>query len=473
MAYGTEFIQQIYFHAPSPVRLLMSSAYGLQQRLKRYGREYYEHLDFLRAAQYLPNEEVEAFSVEKMKAFVNEAISSSPYYRDNHRYHPINDVSELSSLPVLPKNEVREYQDALVSSQLKQIPHGWAHTSGTSGKSLVFPLSTDCFRREYAFRGLHYEWGGVVLHHRMPFAFCAGHPVTFNDRRKPPFWVHDAVNNWLLLSSYHLAEKNMVHYVRTLERFKPVLIGGYPSSIYLLALAYLKHGSGMVRPNVVFTSSETLLDFQRETIEKAFASKVLNWYGTSEMVANIVECEMGELHLKHEHSFTEILNDKDQPCLPGETGRIVCTGFGNKAFPLIRYDIGDQVTIAANQSSHCNRGGLLIERVEGRTEDYVITPDGRLVGRLDHLFKDSRNVREAQIFQETIGEVELRIVKTDGYTSRDELAILEEARLRLGSSIGIRFSYPDAITRGPGGKFRFIFSKIDQEKTIRNFMNIS
>ena len=92
--------------------------------------------------------------------------------------------------------------------------------------------------------------------------------------------------------------------------------------------------------------------------------------------------------------------------------------------------------------------------------DYIVTPEGRMVGRLDHIFKDSVNVSEAQICQDKRDEVVLKIVKKERYTERDEKIITREARTRLGNDIGIRFEYVDAIPRAPNGKFRFIQSSM-------------
>jgi phenylacetate-CoA ligase len=112
----------------------------------------------------------------------------------------------------------------------------------------------------------------------------------------------------------------------------------------------------------------------------------------------------------------------------------------------------------------CGCAFPLIERIEGRVEDYVHTPDGRLVGRLDHLFKDVQHVREAQIVQTKLDELVLRIVRTDGFNANDEEIIRKEARMRLGDSMRIRFEFTDAIERAAGGKFRFIVSQLPREQ---------
>jgi phenylacetate-CoA ligase len=348
------------------------------------------------------------------------------------------------------------------------MPHRWQHTSGTTGKSLIFPVALPCFQREYAFRAFHYSWVGVDILKREPVAFCQGHPVTHYDRTEPPFWVHDRANNFLYLSSYHLAQANLQAYCNELDRFAPIMLSGYPSSVYLLALAYRRYGVGRMKLRGVFTTSETVFPHQRALIEEVFGCKVLDAYGNSEMCAYAMQCERGEYHLSLEHSLVEVLGDNDRPVQSGETGRMVTTAFGNPLFPLIRYEIGDLMTVSANQTSLCGRSGLILDGVLGRMEDYVVTADGRLVGRLDHLFKDSRAVVEAQLVQKAIGEVVLRVVRSNEYLEHDQEGILHEARLRLGTHTLVRFEYVDSIPRTSNGKFRFIVSTIDQGRILQD-----
>jgi phenylacetate-CoA ligase len=463
MNYSSKSIRSLYFALPQTAKNLISSAYGFQQRRARYGKIFHETLDFLRQSQYWSNEKLLAYKNDQVKSFLQDAIPNTAFYRNDSRYAE----SALKEFPLIKKSDLRGNLQDFYHDDLKKIPHVWAHTSGTTGSAIVFPISCAHFEREYAFHALAYEWGGISLTNRDKVAFCSGHPVAPPNRKKPPFWVYDYANNWLYFSSYHLTAENLKHYVRELETFQPKMLGGYPSSIYLLAMAYEKFGSKKLNLKSIFTSSETLLDFQRQKIESVFNTKVFNLYGNTEKCAYIVECEKSELHLKLEHSAVEILNENNEACKPGETGRIVSTCFGNRAFPLIRYDVGDAVTIAENQNSKCGRGGTLIEKIIGRVEDYILTPDGRFVGRLDHLFKDSLNIREAQIFQKQRDEVIIRLVCENDFSNSDEQLILQEARLRLGDEIKINFEQVAGIPRTANGKFRFIVSEISPEDMFR------
>jgi phenylacetate-CoA ligase len=171
------------------------------------------------------------------------------------------------------------------------------------------------------------------------------------------------------------------------------------------------------------------------------------------MTCNIVQCAAGSLHYRTDYGVLELLDD----------GTMICTGLNNLAMPLIRYRVGD-VAVAREGACACGCAFPLIERIEGRIEDYVRTPDGRFVGRLDHLFKDVHHVREAQIVQTRLEEIVLRVVKADGFSAKDEQIILKEARMRLGNSIVIRFDFVDAIERTAAGKFRFILSQLPREQ---------
>ena len=48
--------------------------------------------------------------------------------------------------------------------------------------------------------------------------------------------------------------------------------------------------------------------------------------------------------------------------------------------------------------------------IDGRIEDYVLTPEGRLVGRLDHVFKEQYEIEEAQIVQDDPSSIDILVV---------------------------------------------------------------
>jgi len=106
----------------------------------------------------------------------------------------------------------------------------------------------------------------------------------------------------------------------------------------------------------------------------------------------------------------------------------------------------------------------VVEKIDGRIESYVLTPDGRQLGRLDFLFKDSENIEEAQFVQVEISSVTLNLVVTSNYSSSDEKQLLEDMRRYLGTEIKIKPEYLKSIPREANGKFRQIISKVFQQQ---------
>ncbi len=116
------------------------------------------------------------------------------------------------------------------------------------------------------------------------------------------------------------------------------------------------------------------------------------------------------------------------------------TGLSNRATPLIRYRIGD-IGTRRKGPCPCGRGGDAFLSVDGRVEDYVVTPDGRIVGRLDHVFKDLNDIAEAQIVQTAKDRIVVSVVPLPGYSEASERALLRELHARLGHEM--------ADARGP------------------------
>jgi phenylacetate-CoA ligase len=168
------------------------------------------------------------------------------------------------------------------------------------------------------------------------------------------------------------------------------------------------------------------------------------------------ECAAGRLHVDMEFGIVEV-----EPVEETEEytqGPLLLTALGNEAVALFRYRIGD-VGTRAKLPCPCGRPGDTFLAVDGRDDDYVMTPDGSLVGRLDHLFKDQPEIAEAQILQETQDAIEIQLVPHPGYGAESRQRLLAQVRARLGSEIGVVIRRVESIAREPNGKFRAVKSR--------------
>ncbi len=261
-----------------------------------------------------------------------------------------------------------------------------------------------------------------------------------------------------------MLQQNMAALVDYLQTRQVAYYSGYPSGIYLLATYLLEQGTKLrYPPRYVATGAETLLPHQREVIEKALQTTVIDQYGASEHCGNLSCCAEQLYHDDFEFGYNEFL---PLPGLPNAQRAIVCTGFHNPVMPLIRYQIGDVATLHTGQC-RCGRTTRTVERIDGRIESYIITPDGRQMGRLDFLFKDSANIEAAQLIQTEPDLVVLKIVKGPRYSSNDEAALRSLLREYLGEQMRYEFAYVAEIPREANGKFRQIISNVYQDKFSR------
>lgn len=438
-----------YHRLPYALKVVSASGTALFKIRKKYGRYFHEYFNFLMSYGI---RDQEARAQEELSAFLKHVRQKSVFYGPY-----LLDATDLGALPIIDKSTVLQNY---VRIQL-QAPFFTGKSSGTSGQPLEVPYSENVYQKEYAFWWYHRSFAAVKRGDRV--ATIAGHKIADVRRDKPPFWVYNAAERQLFFSSYHLSQRNLPHYISRLNAYKPEFVHGYPSSLYLIARYILDNGILIdFQPKMVVCSSETTLDFQRTVIEKAFGCKAYIWYGNTELCGHITECPNGRLHVQPYHSYVRILKEDNSDAGLGETGRLVATNFSNYVFPLINYDMKDLVRVSAEQACSCGKGGLILDHIIGRIEDYIVTPEGVLVGRLDHLFKSAKHVRNAQIVQDDVGRIKIRIEKEDGYTKIIEGTIQSEARRRLGKSIEIEFDYVREIEKEANGKCRFIVQKIKE-----------
>jgi phenylacetate-CoA ligase len=207
----------------------------------------------------------------------------------------------------------------------------------------------------------------------------------------------------------------------------------------------------------VFTSSESVLAFHREAIEQAFGAPVRDRYGTTEFAVSMTGCDASHLHVDSEFCVVEV-----EPVEETEAyvrGPLLVTGLSNYATCFLRYRIGDTGT-KLKTPCPCGRPGDVFEAIEGRNDDYVVTPDGRRIGRLDHIFKGLRDIAEAQILQDHEQAVTFLIVPRPSYDGASRKKLIKEIRARLGDQIEVEIRLVGRIERGPGGKFRAVISKV-------------
>jgi phenylacetate-CoA ligase len=456
------YLEDIYRHSPIFIQNMLCSIYGFKLYRERYGspwKEYYKHL---MNTQYSTEEEIKRIQLYSFKKILLHAIEYVPHYQNvlknmKSDIEILNSFAVIKELPILEKSLLREIPQLFISNYYNKHNLMQINTSGTTGSPLTIYVTPKARKMNYAFFARSKYWAGITGFEKS--ITLAGRTIVPVSQKKPPYWRKNIIFSNTLFSSYHISEDSLKHYLKKIQEIQPVFIDSYPSSIATIAKYVIDNSICDMKVKAIITSAETLLDHQREIIERAFGCKVYDQYGSAEQVVFACQCEKGSYHINPEYGYIEILDNNNNPVKNGEMGEIVCTGFTNDAMPFIRYKIGD-MGILSNKKCECGRNFPILEKIYGRRDDILITPEGRYIGRLDPIFKGLRTIQECQIIQDSNYDLTLNIVK-GSYFKESEIDILKyELRKRVGSDLNISIIYKDFIPRTSSGKFRAVISKV-------------
>jgi phenylacetate-CoA ligase len=387
-----------------------------------------------------------------------------PYYREEWQRRQIaGDVRsplELQNWPVLVKEKLYLHSKDFLARDSTTRGLCLEHTSGTSGTPLQIWHSRVTARKWYALMEARWRgWYGVSRHDC--WGILGGQLVTPIAQKKPPFWIWNAGLNQLYLSAYHISADTCAMYLQALRQSRVTYVLGYASALTSLARFAREQRLTPPQLKVIISNAELLSDHNRALISEVFGCPVRDTYGMCEMVAAASECEHGRLHLWPEAGIVEVLADGgDQPVPYGTVGRLICTGLNNEDMPLIRYELGDRGSLAhPAERCPCGRTMPILESVEGRADDVIVTPDHRRIGRLDPVFKADFPIREAQVIQESLTSLRVKVVPDANYTPATAGQIMEALRERLGE-MAIIVECVDQIPRCKNGKFQAVVSGI-------------
>lgn len=458
---------KVYYRSPLPLRSLAASAYGWRLRLNRYGNETERLVDEALQRDNWSSEQWTAWQEKQLGPLLHRAATQVPYYRnqwlERRRRGDQASWEYLENWPILKKEAVRANPRAFVADDCDVRRMVRVQTSGTTGKSLALWRSRKTDRAWYAlFEARCRRWYGVSRRDR--WGILGGKMIVHQSTRQPPFWVWNSGLRQLYMSSYHLAPDLLKHYLEALASYEIDYLYGYTSALHELAQGVLKLGWRDLRMKVAITNAEPLFDYQRRAIQEAFRCEVRQTYGMAEIVTAASECPVGKLHLWPDVAQIEILSSASAAANGELAGALISTGLLNPDMPLIRYRVGDGLTLPRSSSAcACGRSLPQLASVDGRLDDLLFTADGRRIGRLDPVFKSGLPVREAQIVQESLDLIRVRYVPASDYSEHDSRLIIEQLQARMGD-VRVIMEPVMKVPRGPNGKFRAVICNLPREQ---------
>jgi phenylacetate-CoA ligase len=386
-----------------------------------------------------------------LRKLVKHSYNTVKFYRklfDDCGLQPgdIRSIEDITKIPVIDKQLLKQNPyDDLISEEYKKRKLIPITTSGSSGLMLKFFIdnSFDQFRKAQFLRP-------YITNGRRPWDRC----VWFS-RVDPP------AKRWfqyfgLMVDNKIFSGEEINNLVEAIRKIKPAIIQGYGSVLNLIATKIIEENLSIPIPRLIFTDSELLTPTIRKNIEDAFGTKVFDIYGTFETDNIAYECHhQNGYHIAMDCVIMEFIPEhRDDHKRQTIEGEIVVTVLNNFAMPFIRYNLHD-IGIYRDRSCPCGRTFPLLTKIQGRSEDYMITLDGRkipFVNIVAYWNSLTEFVHEYQVIQEDVNTFIVFVVPKNSFGNEANKTII----------YGINKFFPDAyidikpvsaIEREKSGKF--------------------
>jgi phenylacetate-CoA ligase len=363
-------------------------------------------------------------------------------------------LKDLSKIPLITKKELTDVPlERLLAKRVNPKECTIYTTSGSSGLPLkVFQSKID---RSYSNARSYYA-----------FLECGQKPTDKHISLLVP--TAEMRKHWF--NKLGFFRKDVISIRQPIEKVinelsikKPDSISSFPS-IYFLLTQHMDIRK--VKPRLIFSTGENLDENIREKVDKTFNVKLFNLYGTVETRLMAFECcEHVGLHVITDHHLIEFLKD-GEPASLGEEGEIVVTSLHNYTMPFIRYRLMD-FGVLSDDFCSCGRTYPLIKYIEGRQDDFLTLPSGRVISPRN-VWRSSNNpiirsesISEFQIIQEKKDKFLVNVVKGRGFSNNTIPDIIKTIKSGcLGEEVSVDVKVVDRIERGRSGKIKSVISKV-------------
>ena len=433
----------------------------------------------LRAAfetnQWRARDEQINYQERLLRRIVQHAYAHVPYYRelfDGLRLRPgdIQNLADLEKIPLLTKETLsREFKRLQADNRARHRPQLMT-TSGTTGRRLEFLVDKHANVQEFAYYWRHWNWAGYRLGDTLAefnTSFFRGLPQ--GERRLTHF---QRVPRRLLLDSSAISDASVAAYVAAIRKHRPRFLKGLASVLYYFALFLRRKNIEGLSFKAVFSTGELLLAHQRRAIEESLGCKVYDSYGHMERTVAISECPQGSLHVNSDYGILELHRQPDvrsvaatgaRPRAANFTAKVIGTSLYNLSMPLLRYEVGDLVTVSAeDEACACGRQFPRVRSIDGRLNDVVISPDGRVLTAMFLVFEEAPGMVAGQISQESLNELLVSIAPSPQFTRENEQALVARLRALVGAEmkISLRRCAAAELLQPRAGKYQVVVSKL-------------
>ena len=409
---------------------------------------WYKKIEYLNS---LSQSDIREWQNKKLSELMTFVYEHTLYYREimdqlGLKPDDFKSTDDLNRLPILTKDIIKKRFNDIVPDNIETIKYRKSSTGGSTGDPLHFLLDENTWgyvtaAKIYAWRKIGFRYGNMYISLGSSSLF----PV---NKKSLVHEIYYKIRNTIPLNGMNMEDAICEKYLNIAREHKVKYLYGYASAIYLLA-SYAKKNNITYSFNAVFTTSEILTEDYRQTIETAFNTKVMDCYGARDGGITAFEIERGKYFVGY-NTFCEVTDSS-------EISTLYCTNLIDFAFPMIRYELGDEVLLSDSDNQY---NGQVIRKIGGRTADIIRLANGRILTNpgFTILFKKF-NINAYQVMQIDELKLKVKLQKTTEFQVGEEFEIISAMKKHAGNDCEVVIEYTDNFPVRENGKRNFFMSK--------------
>ena len=417
------------------------------------------HLSQLRKNQWLSPSNLEALQFKKLRRLVRHAYENVLYYRrlfDSAGVKPeeIKTVEDLSRIPITTRKQLQELPlEERLANGVHPSKCKTLLTSGSSGIPLkVFLTEPEIDLYDMVWVRAFLENGQKVWDKIASLKYMS----------RPKRW-YQTLGLWRNQILSLLEGPNQ--WIEVLQRERPTILRGNSFEIHRIAQLIREKGIEGIRPRVVFNTGSLLDPASRTLIDSTFHTKLFDIYGMTEVGCIAWECKAHQgWHINSDSVVLEFV-DGERKVLPGERGRMICTGLHSFTMPFIRYDTGD-LGVPGRERCPCGRSLPLLLSIEGRADDFFVTLDGRThsPSTIVNQVKWIVGIGQYRLVQESVTDIVVWLIPNREYSEQTESEFKRVLKGIMGDRVNVEVKKVDHLPPDSGRKIRQLVSHVKAGK---------
>ncbi|OAR26369.1 hypothetical protein A8W25_13195 [Streptomyces sp. ERV7] len=437
--------------------------------------------NFLEENESLPAGQLAARQRHLLRKQLSYARRESPYFANILRHHTVEDLlnspERWADLPLMDKSVLLENFDVvrtrndityprvheyLSDRSLADEPfHGSdllvVSTAGTSGKSgyFVYDQREQAHIRAQYFRFMRAILAGIEP--RGPLRSAAiivtgAHMIGYKmQQHLPPefFRMIPVLREGRAVTVEETAAE--------LADFNPQILTCFGSTLRMLTEYKEANPDFAWRPLALINTGATLeRDVQKRALAAFEGVRIFDLYGSTDTGYIGWTCEHGSMHLNTDCLKIEILDEDGRPAAEGESGSIVLTSLWHRTLPIIRYRLGDLMSVSTERCA-CGRSLPVVKELLGRENtllyrrsDTGVSPVPQ--GVFMEMFETISGVKRFRLVQESLDKVTVSVVPLPGGEPGLAERVAQRVTPVFGAGASVDVHVVDALVPPASGK---------------------